>query len=29
MPDELRPELVFAMSDAVDKLLLSGSRRRA
>jgi hypothetical protein len=23
MPDELRPDLGFAMSDAVDKLLLS------
>ena len=23
MPDELRPDLVFAMSDAVDKILLS------
>jgi hypothetical protein len=23
MPDELRPDLVFAMSDAIDKMLLS------
>ena len=23
MPDELRPDLVFAMSDAIDKILLS------
>jgi hypothetical protein len=23
MPDELRPDLVFAMSDAIDRLLLS------
>ena len=23
MPDELRPDLVFAMADAVDKMLLS------
>jgi hypothetical protein len=23
MPDELRPDIVFAMSDAIDKMLLS------